>query len=196
MEQKIENLWHSFRRPLWLYVHKSVPISADTDDIVQDIYLKISQHSTTLEGSHIRSYLYTTAKHAVADYYRAKRKKEDQSFPEFGIQDSSASQELTLLTHQLLDRCLLPMIETLPKEYADALKAVELDGVSQKEFAKNLGISYSGAKSRVQRGRLMLRKLIEASCHYLFDKYGNVSGLPEGCTSPCKNNNECASFLQ
>ena len=51
---------------------------------------------------------------------------------------------------------------------------VDFEGMSQKEYADRLGISISGAKSRVQRAREKLKDLILKCCDYQFDKYGNV----------------------
>jgi RNA polymerase sigma-70 factor (ECF subfamily) len=56
------------------------------------------------------------------------------------------------------------MIERLPEPYREALALVELRGLSQVEAAARLGLSVSGAKSRVQRGRRMLRDLVVACC--------------------------------
>ena len=67
-------------------------------------------------------------------------------------------------------------------EDCEALCLTELGGMSQKDYAKKTGISYSGAKSRVQRAKLKLKDLLMKCCHYQFDKYGTVIGIyPAGC---------------
>lgn len=40
----------------------------------------------------------------------------------------------------------------------------EIDGITQKEVANRLGISLSGAKSRGQRDRIMLRQRLAQCC--------------------------------
>jgi RNA polymerase sigma-70 factor, ECF subfamily len=75
---------------------------------------------------------------------------------------------------QLADCCLRPMIEALPAIYRDALIMTDLEGLSQKALAEKLGISISGAKSRVQRAREKLKEEILNCCQYEFDKYGNI----------------------
>jgi RNA polymerase sigma-70 factor (ECF subfamily) len=73
-------------------------------------------------------------------------------------------------------------LEDLPPEYCEALCLTELGNLSQKEYAEKIGISYSGAKSRVQRARKMLKDLLMKCCHYEFDKYGTVIGIyPVNC---------------
>ena len=67
-----------------------------------------------------------------------------------------------------------PLISLLPEEYAAALRLSELEEISQKEVAKRLGISYSGAKSRVQRGREKLKALFMECCHLEFSRDGSI----------------------
>lgn len=61
--------------------------------------------------------------------------------------------------------CLLPMIETLPETYRNAVLWSEIDSLPQREVAERLGISLSGAKSRVQRRREKLRAIVLDCCH-------------------------------
>jgi RNA polymerase sigma-70 factor (ECF subfamily) len=45
----------------------------------------------------------------------------------------------------------------------------ELEGVSQAEVAARLGLSASGARSRVQRGRRMVREALDDCCRVVID---------------------------
>jgi RNA polymerase sigma-70 factor (ECF subfamily) len=69
---------------------------------------------------------------------------------------------------------LRSMIDCLPEEYREALILTEFEGITQQELAQRLGLSLSGAKSRVQRGRKMLREMLLACCHFEFDRLGKV----------------------
>jgi RNA polymerase sigma-70 factor (ECF subfamily) len=73
----------------------------------------------------------------------------------------------------------------LPTEYCEALCLTEIDGVTQKEYAEKKGLSYSGAKSRVQRARMMLKDMLLECCHYHFDKYGTVFDIQPKCCHCC-----------
>lgn len=80
----------------------------------------------------------------------------------------------------------------LPDPYQQAVRLFELEGVPQQEIADRLGLSLSGAKSRVQRGRDRLRALLFDCCTFERDRRGNVIGVernaatgplrPDGCT--------------
>src|SRR5690606_8886763 len=61
------------------------------------------------------------------------------------------------------------MIRSLPDGYREAVQLAEIDGLSQQAVADQLGLSLSGAKSRIQRGRTMLKGVLDQCCHFEFD---------------------------
>jgi RNA polymerase sigma-70 factor, ECF subfamily len=65
------------------------------------------------------------------------------------------------------------MIYSLPDPYRDALVLTGFDGLTQQELANRLGISLSGAKSRVQRGRARLKEMLEECGSLEFDRRGD-----------------------
>lgn len=73
-----------------------------------------------------------------------------------------------------LAECIIPFINKLPDKYKEALTLTEFKNYSQIELAEHLGISYSGAKSRVQRAKLKLKEIFEECCNISYDKYGNI----------------------
>jgi RNA polymerase sigma-70 factor (ECF subfamily) len=94
---------------------------------------------------------------------------------------------------QELAGCLAPMLERLPSAHRDALVWTEVSGLSQVEAARRAGVSVSGMKSRVQRGRRQLRHLLEACCKVELDRRGAPIGLEQkagDCGSGC---GDCAA---
>jgi RNA polymerase sigma-70 factor (ECF subfamily) len=64
----------------------------------------------------------------------------------------------------------------------------EIDGLPQREIAERLGLSLSGAKSRVQRGRAMLKDILDQCCVFHFDKRGNLMDCdPKADRTVCRN---------
>ena len=89
-----------------------------------------------------------------------------------------------------LARCLQPLIEQLPAKYRDALVAVDLDGRAHHEVAAELGMSTSGMKSRVQRGRRQLGDLLSACCRVEVDAAGGIRSYRRAATDAacgCRN---------
>ena len=78
------------------------------------------------------------------------------------------------------------MIESLPEPYGDAVRLYELDGLPQQAIADRLGLSLSGAKSRVQRGREKLKEQLFACCSFQRDRRGNVIGYTRNADGGCE----------
>lgn len=70
--------------------------------------------------------------------------------------------------------CLRPMIEQLSQDYRDAITLVEIEGLTQQAAAKHLGVSLSGMKSRVQRGRKQLKQMLDDCCVIELDRRKGV----------------------
>ena len=66
------------------------------------------------------------------------------------------------------------MVECLPPKYAEVLRESELRRTPHRELAARLGLSVSGVKSRVQRGRELLRSALSACCRLEFDRRGRI----------------------
>jgi RNA polymerase sigma-70 factor, ECF subfamily len=60
------------------------------------------------------------------------------------------------------------------------VRLVDLTALTQQEAARSAGISLSGMKARVQRGRAALRALVQACCSITLDRRGGILD-----TSPC-----------
>jgi RNA polymerase sigma-70 factor (ECF subfamily) len=56
------------------------------------------------------------------------------------------------------------MMRHLPRQYRRAVELSDLQGWPQQAVARELDLSLSGAKSRIQRGRARLGELMEQCC--------------------------------
>jgi RNA polymerase sigma-70 factor, ECF subfamily len=73
-----------------------------------------------------------------------------------------------------LAECVALFVARLPSPYREAVTLTELEGLTQKEAADMLGVSVSGLKSRVQRGRDKIRRMFEECCRISVDGRGCV----------------------
>lgn len=161
-----EKLWVEYRKRLLFFIRKRVNDDAAADDILQDIFVKIHTRIDTLkEANRLESWLYQIARNAVIDHYRTQKPSEE--LPKWiAQQDIDKSEQVK----QELVSCLRPMIEHLPYQYRDAVVLSELEGMKQKKVAQKQGISLSGAKSRVQRGRELLKGMLHECCKFELSK--------------------------
>ena len=68
----------------------------------------------------------------------------------------------------------MDFLNSLPEKYKQAIIMADIENIPQKEIAKRLNISYSCAKSRVQRGRELLKSSYNQCCEISTDIYGDV----------------------
>ena len=167
----IETIWREYHAKLHRFIASRVTDPSTVDDILQEVFVKIHQRIGTLENdARIQSWLYHVTRNAVIDYFRGQRPMEDIP-EEVSIPETSENTALMELAE-----CIRPMVEQLPRANREAMVLSELEGLTQKEVAERLGVSLSGAKSRVQRGRAKLKELMMDCCHIEFDHRGSVIG--------------------
>ena len=173
-------MWQAHRNELYRFVLKRVRDDAAAEDIVHDVLIKAYTRQETLkEFSKLRAWLYQITRNAMIDYYRSQKPSvevpDELIYGDTGEEDNRAQRELA--------RCLVPLLDELPEPYNQALRLAELEGTTQRELASRLGLSLSGAKSRVQRARKMLRGILLKCCRIELDRRGGVVDYEarEGC---------------
>jgi RNA polymerase sigma-70 factor (ECF subfamily) len=185
MNYSVEMIWKTFNEPLERFIRRRVPDEDMAADLLQDVYVKIHTNMDTLRDTdRLQSWIYQIARNTVYDYYRT-RKAHLEIPEELAMPDADDD------TSARLAEGLRSMIEELPDEYQVALRLTELEGLTQQELAARTGLSLSGAKSRVQRGRKMLREMLLACCHFEFDRHGKVIDYYPECQ--CCSEVRCAN---
>jgi RNA polymerase sigma-70 factor (ECF subfamily) len=181
--EELENAtWQEYRDALYRFVLKRVGEAEAAEDIVQDVLVKAyAQQETLREPAKLRSWLYRITRNAVIDFYRLR--KPLVALPDELYQENQKGAEE--LAMRELAPCLVPLLDTLPPPYREALRLVDFEGVKQREVASMLGLSWSGAKSRVQRGRKMLRDALLNCCRVELDRRGRVVDYDVG--AGCEN---------
>ncbi len=173
-----ERLWYEFCCRLRAFVSSRISGASDVDDIMQEIFLKIHLHIDELKDENsVSSWVYAIARNTLVDAYR-KRRRRDVDIGDLQIADEQEEESPA----REIAAGLRDMVRELPGKYAEALYLVEFEGVRQTEAAKKLGISVSGAKSRVQRARQMLKDMLMRCCHFQFDRFGSIiEAHPRSC---------------
>ena len=176
-ETAVMNIWSDFQNELKGFIYSKIKNKPDSEDLLQEVFLKIVRNQDKVKQSlHMRQYIYAIVRNTIADYYRSKNGHSQIENYDFQLTDEESEQ----LEIAVGECCVRPFIQKLPEHYREALLLAEFQDLSQKELAERLGISYSGAKSRIQRGKEKLKELILGCCAYESDRYGNLIGENEG----------------
>jgi RNA polymerase sigma-70 factor, ECF subfamily len=167
--KKSEKIWYEYHTNLATFIRSRVAEDA-VDDLLQDVFMRIHSRLDSLnDNAKLESWLYQITRNAITDYYRSQRKIEE--FPEWTEQPQPEEAETI---RKELSSCLEPMIQELPDKYRNAIHMSELENKTQQEVAEQEGISLSGAKSRVQRGRALLKGILEDCCQFELNQKNQI----------------------
>ena len=163
-------VWETFHAQLRAFIGARVGASADADDILQNVFVKIHTHIHTLrKQDRLATWVYQITRNAIIDSYRARHPH--QSMPaDLGAWD--APQESDPATQ--IGEYLRILVNGLAPKYRTAIILAEYNGLTSEELGRRLGLSVSGAKSRLQRARSQLRKQLLDCCRFEFDHAGNL----------------------
>lgn len=185
--------WDELATRLRPFIRRRVASEPDADDVLQDVLLRVHRGLPSLhDEDRFGPWMYRIARTTIADHLRGRLRhpvaargavaeRLDEATEPFGEDEDAVAGEVA--------QYLAFFVASLPSPYREALTLTELEGRTQREAAQMLGISLSGMKSRVQRGRARLRAMLEACCELAVDARGKVIAceprrageLPRGC---------------
>jgi len=180
MNNDVIIVWNELNSRLIHFINQKVKDSEVAKDISQDVFVKVFTKIDSLKKKDkIIPWIYQITRNEINSYFR-KQKNGDNTV----VVSHGEEVEEDLIVE--FSKCVEPMINALPSKYQEAIRLTEIEGVSQKEWAEIANISYSGAKSRVQRGRVLLKSLLQDCCEVSTDVYGNVTNYKNNsCNSDC-----------
>lgn len=170
MTPSTTEIWEEFGDSLRTFINRRVNDPDDVEDVFQDVFLKIHSRIDTLEDhSRLVAWLYQITRNTIIDHYRKRRPLSDLEETKIELDEDMEEEPAAQLASGLRN-----FMDCLPEKYRQAVVLTELEGLTQAQLAENLGLSLSGAKSRVQRGRELLRQALLDCCHFEFDRRGNL----------------------
>jgi len=145
------------------YVYSWVRSRADALDIVQEAYSRIFRLGDLQAVSHLRGYLFKTARNIATDWVRQRVVRETfvQEEPLRGNREAASPEDIWLAREEL--EALQQDVEALPPKCKLALVMVRLDGASYEEVGECLGIKTHSARRLVERAT---EYLLESGSQY------------------------------
>lgn len=168
-----EAIWSEFHSRLRAFLSRRVRNSADVEDILQEVLLRIHRNVDTLHSREkIAPWLFQITRNAMIDHVRAGSNRVRSLGDDFDPPAPNGGDDRgeTLA----LSRCMEPMIAQLPERYREAIQLTEVEGLTQVEAAQRTGLSFPGMKSRVQRARQQLRNMLTNCCQVELDRRGGI----------------------
>jgi RNA polymerase sigma-70 factor (ECF subfamily) len=180
------------------------------DDLTQDVLVRLLTHDDG-RVENPTAWLYRVARNVIIDHYRSRGShRQDRLDADdlalAGAAEDPFADDLALAgaaedpfaddpqaAQRELAGCLRPLVDQLAEPYRSAVSAVDLGGRTHTDVAQAVGLSTSGMKSRVQRGRRQLRQLLTDCCRVHASPTGSISGYEPvtGCHPTPSGDNSC-----
>ncbi|MBX3233588.1 MAG: sigma-70 family RNA polymerase sigma factor [Labilithrix sp.] len=174
----------SLRADVHRFIARRVEPAA-TDDLVQEVFLKVHESATELrDAERLAPWLFRIARNVVIDHLRKRKTRTHTSLDEV---DEPVAPEPEANFNEEMAAWFRPMMDLLPEEYRVALELTEIDGLTQRELAQRVGLSLSGAKSRVQRAKHLLEGIVRACCDFEVDAHGNFVSCRPRSRGSCRS---------
>lgn len=178
-----EELWNLISTRLRSFLVHRVGDEQVAEDLLQETFLRIHGGLDTLDDTRrISAWVFRIAGNLVVDHRRAAAGLEPlEAFED----DAAVLDDESGNLNEVVRDWIPAMIARLPDTYRRAVELYELEGLPQQRIADELGLSLSGAKSRVQRGREKLKAMLLDCCTFERDRRGNVIDYVRNEPGPC-----------
>jgi RNA polymerase sigma-70 factor, ECF subfamily len=190
-EIDLATIWAEVGVSIERFVRRRIDDPHHADDVVADVMLRIHQNLASLDDhERVTAWVFRITRNAITDHYRRTGRRREVLTAEIEPDaDPSADawlddQEATLSE---LAACIRPLVDALPADYRRALELTDFEGCTQSDAAHIEGISLSGMKSRVQRGRRQFATLVKQCCDVTTDSRGELVDFrlrTDGCGCP------------
>lgn len=174
-----QSVYDAFEADIRRWFSRRVSAEA-VDDLVQESFLRIHRGLPALEQTdRLGPWVYRICRSVWIDAHRRKQ-PDGEAVDELADPDGFAW-PAELDANAVVAGWLPAFVDALPETYREAVRLSELEGLSQKEVAQRLGISASGARSRVQRGRKLVRQALDDCCRVTLEAGEVVDVRPNQC---------------
>ena len=159
-----------FQKKVWHVAFQFTGRADEAEELTQEIFLHLLGALRTFDTSgSLPAWLQRVARNYAIDHYRRRRRERSM------VVDGEESEELVAVArdttagsdpHRALEEkdlagWLRQVIDRLPSELGQAVILRDLQGMSYEEMAAMLEIPLGTVKSRINRGRLELAKLLK-----------------------------------
>lgn len=153
-------IWEKFSCKLLNFIKQKVQNTHDGEDLLQEVFLRIHTNLDKLRNlKKVESWIFQISRNVINDYYRSHDRIESLSEDTTNLSEG----DLSFLTD--IKECMTSLVENLPEIHRIPIQKVYLEEKKQIDIASELGLSIPGAKSRIQRGRRILKQTLKECCN-------------------------------
>lgn len=167
----MDQLYRDLHQSVLRYVRRKVGSDELAEDITHDSFLRLwssLQHGTAVHNA--AAFVFRSANNRIIDHYRTSKTK----VPYLEAGDDSQERERDEVGRTEVVGWMQGSVAALPEPYRTTLRMAEIDQMPYAQIAAQLNLSVAGVKSRVRRGRALIRERLLQCCRFTFDARGRV----------------------
>jgi RNA polymerase sigma-70 factor (ECF subfamily) len=138
---------------LYRYLLKQTKDRELSKDLVQESFMRLWEKRHDLKADKSKSYLFTTAHHALIDHFRKNRRI---TYTENSEKNAGSSNEHYSDINEVLNEA----VDRLPGDQKSVVLLRDYEGYSYKEISQITGLSEQQVKVYIFRARTALKKYI------------------------------------
>src|SRR3954449_8224385 len=158
-----EEVARNYGRFLYTVAYRLTGNREDAEDLVQEVLLRVRRGLETYQPGSMEGWLSRIATNAFLDDVRRKKRRPEDLLPAEPdwVLPPTASADEVLATEVLPDD-IQEALRALPEDFRAAVVLCDVVGQSYQEIGESLGVPVGTVRSRIHRGRAMLRKALLA----------------------------------
>jgi RNA polymerase sigma-70 factor (ECF subfamily) len=157
-----EEVARSYGRFLYTVAYRLTGNREDAEDLVQEVLLRVRRGLETYQPGSMEGWLSRIATNAFLDDVRRRRRRPEQLLPDepdWVLPPTAGADEA--LAAEVLPDDVQAALQGLPEDFRAAVVLCDVVGLPYHEIAENLGIPVGTVRSRIHRGRALLREALE-----------------------------------
>ncbi len=161
-----EAIVNSYGRRIYNLSYRYTGRTAEAEDLTQDIFIRVYQNLKSFHAGSgtFQSWILKIGRNLIIDHYRQTRRYQQSAGTEeleaMQLPDEKVTSPHRAVEQSEASRFLRDGLQALSPELKEAIVLRDLEGMAYQEIAEILSIPEGTVKSRINRGRLELAKLL------------------------------------
>ncbi|MDK1019371.1 MAG: sigma-70 family RNA polymerase sigma factor [Actinomycetota bacterium] len=156
-----EDVAHRYGRKIYTFAYRLTGNPDDAADLVQDVFLRVRKGLASYTPGSFDGWLWRITRNAFLDGVRKQQRRPTSLLPEgdHSLLGASPSPDEVLAAVRLSDDVQAALLK-LPYDFREAVVLCDVVGLTYTEIADATEVPVGTVRSRIHRGRSMLRGLL------------------------------------
>ena len=165
-QDAFNRIYNMYSARLYAYCMQYVKSREDTEEIVQDVFIKlwINRHSI-IHGEHLSAFIFKIAKNQIINRYKSRINSYvfEEYVNYYNEEQCSVSDTSAIVEYDDFCKSLKKAMKNLSSTQREVIECVKLNQMSVKETAVKLRLKEQTVKNALSAGLKVLREILKKS---------------------------------